>query len=384
VANLRQHRLTSVLSSLSIAVAAFLILSLSGFVSRYEKAVDAEVAGLGYDMLITARGCPYEAATLMLRGGVGLRYMPAGSLGKIRSDPDIAAVFPTLIHPVRDPASDTGMLLFRGVSAESFAARGLVFEAGSSFEQGVPGLVLGYAIAELEQLRVGDSFLIPEGLGRPAISVPVVGVLARNGGQEDGSLMLSVEALQVLFSLEDKLTGVGVQLSPGARSKAQEVQDRYEQDPALQGVQLSAVLKRLRQATDQMRSLVWVLSGFVGFLALGLILVTAVLRASAAHAEVRALHAAGLSKRFLFLAAVVENALLLGVGLCLGALATVLAGPALATLLGAQLAYLPDAAVVGLSWRPLSVLAGLCLGFSFLAALPRWFRLGSRQSLRGA
>jgi hypothetical protein len=53
-------------------------------------------------------------------------------------------------------------------------------------------------------------------------------------------------------------------------------------------------------------------------------------------------------------------------------------------LLGSQLAYLPDAAVVGLSWRPLSVLAGLCLGFSFLAALPRWFRLGSRQSLRGA
>jgi len=150
-AHVRQHRLTSILSCLAIALASFLILSFSGFVSRYQSAVEQEVDGLGYDMLITARGCPYEAATLMLRGGVGLRYMPSGSLRSIQSDKDIASVFPTLIHPVRDPASDSGMLLFRGVAVESFTARSLVFEQGEAFESGEVGVVLGHEIAELEQ-----------------------------------------------------------------------------------------------------------------------------------------------------------------------------------------------------------------------------------------
>jgi len=382
----RQHRLTSILSCLAIALASFLILSFSGFVSRYQSAVEQEVDGLGYDMLITARGCPYEAATLMLRGGVGLRYMPSGSLRSIQSDKDIASVFPTLIHPVRDPASDSGMLLFRGVAVESFTARSLVFEQGEAFESGDVGVVLGHEIAELEQLSVGDSFLIPKGLNRPATPVPVVGVLARNGGQEDGSLMMSLPALQALFGLEDKLTGVGVQLSDSAGNSLQAVQERYEKDPALQVVQLSAVLERLRMATDNLRTLVVLLGSLIGVLALGLVFVTTLLRASVAHAQVVVLHAVGLSRGFLFLAAVVENGLIVGAGVALGALATFAGGNAVGAVLGAQLDYVPSGTGVGIDVGALMglVLVGLC--FAILAAVPRWIRLGRShpQQMRGA
>jgi putative ABC transport system permease protein len=375
LANLRHHPWTSALSAIAIALASFLVLSFSGFISHYQNAVDDEVEGLGYDMLITARGCPYEAATLMLRGGVGLRYMSSATLGRIETDEDIAAVFPTLIHPIRDQASEGGMLLFRGVLPASFSAQGLVFDAGEIFEEGSPGVVLGHEIAELEQLKVGDSFLIPEGITRSASSIPVRGVLARTGGQLDGSVMMSLSGLQSFFGLENKLTGVGVQLHSSSRASAQTVQDRYEEDPALQVVQLSAVVERLRMATDRMRSLVVLMSGLVAFLALSLVLTTAVLRASAEHAQVVVLHAAGLSKTFLFLAAVVENVLVVAVGLTLGGLATVFGGHFVGALLGSQLSYVPEGFRSGADLAAFSCLALVGFVFALIAALPRWLRL---------
>ena len=385
-ANLRHYRWTSGLSAVAIGLATFLILSFSGFVSQYQSTVDQEVEGLGYDMLITARGCPYEAATLMLRGGVGLRYMPAGTLGQIDADEDVLTSFPTLIHPIRDEASDGGMVLFRGVSTESFSARGLSFRAGSVFAEGQLGLVLGHEIAELEQLTVGDSFLVPEGISRPATSLPVLGVLSRSGDQLDGSVMMSLSAMQSFFGLEDKLTGVGVQLHSDSRARAEVVRDRYEQDPALQVVQLSAVLERLRVATDQLRSLVLLMSGMVGFLALSLVLVTATLRASADHSQVVVLHATGLSKTFLFLAAVVENFLVVGVGLLLGGLGTVLAGQWVVAVLGAQLLYVPEDLGLGFEFGTMAwlVLAGCLL--AVISALPRWVRLQRTRpyQMRGA
>jgi hypothetical protein len=367
------------LSSLAIALAAFVILSLSGFVSQYQSAIEEEVEGLGYDMLITARGCPYEAATLMLRGGVGLRYMPGGALAEIEADEDVVAVFPVLIHLVRDPASETGMLLFRGMSEGSFEARGLVFREGKGFEAGLPGVVLGHEIAELELLVAGDAFLVPEGLDRPAQSLPVLGVLERAGDQLDGSVMMALPALQTLFGLEDRLTGVGVQLKRGSEQTAQRVQDRYEQNPALQVVQLSAVLERLRLATDRMAAMVVLMSSVVALLALCLLFNTALLRASAEHRQVVVLHAIGLSSLFLFLATVVESFFVVLLGLGLGALGTVAFGDVLGGALADQLPYVPDSAHVSLGSNVFLALLLAGLAFSFLSAVPRLIRLQSAR-----
>jgi len=198
--------------------------------------------------------------------------------------------------------------------------------------------------------------------------------------------MMSLTALQALFGLEDKLTGVGVQLSDSAGNSLQAVQERYEKDPALQVVQLSAVLERLRMATDNLRTLVVLLGSLIGVLALGLVFVTTLLRASVAHAQVVVLHAVGLSKGFLFLAAVVENGLIVGAGVALGALATFAGGNAVGAVLGAQLDYVPSGTGVGIDVGALMglVLVGLC--FAVLAAVPRWIRLGRShpQQMRGA
>ena len=72
-----------------IALATMMAISLLGFIEGYQRAAEEDIDNLGYDLLITAKGCPYEAATLMLRGGVGLQYMPSGVVERLRNEESV-------------------------------------------------------------------------------------------------------------------------------------------------------------------------------------------------------------------------------------------------------------------------------------------------------
>ena len=111
LANVRHAPWTSLASIIAVGAAAYIAATLFGFVTGYQQATEEDVDRLGYDLLITAKGCPYEAATLMLRGGVGLQYMPAGVVTRIGSEAEVAATFPMLIHPIRSPGDDAGMVV---------------------------------------------------------------------------------------------------------------------------------------------------------------------------------------------------------------------------------------------------------------------------------
>ena len=67
--NLLRKRTRSLLTVLGIALAAWVLISLFGFNRGYESALSKDIDNLGFQMLVTAMGCPYEAATLMLRAG---------------------------------------------------------------------------------------------------------------------------------------------------------------------------------------------------------------------------------------------------------------------------------------------------------------------------
>jgi len=74
--NLLRKKTRSGLTIIGIALAAWVLVSLLGFNKGYESSLNRDIDNLGFQMIVTAKGCPYEAATLMLKGGTGLRYMP--------------------------------------------------------------------------------------------------------------------------------------------------------------------------------------------------------------------------------------------------------------------------------------------------------------------
>jgi putative ABC transport system permease protein len=195
---------------------------------------------MGFQLIITAKGCPYEAATMMLKGGTGLRYMKEAAVADVASDPAVDMVTPMLMQAVFDPdkGESGGISAFVGVDPRTFPTMKsfLQFKQGGWFSgEEALEVVMGYEAAELEQREVGDKTLIPE----KGVELKVVGILKRSGTQDDGTLFLPIRTLQKIFERQGELTGVGIKLRKEADSAAFE--ERLYQLPDVQVVSMAQV-----------------------------------------------------------------------------------------------------------------------------------------------
>ncbi|MGB9005201.1 MAG: ABC transporter permease [Candidatus Aminicenantales bacterium] len=221
--NLFRKKTRSALTVLGIGLSAWVLLSLLGFNRGYETALNKDIDNMGFQVLLTAKGCPYEAATLMLKGGTGLRYMNESVLQDILRHPEVEKVTPMLMQAVFDPnkGESGGINAYLGVDPATFPAMKsyLKFKQGAWFtDPRAHEAVLGYEVAELEQREVGDLLLIPE----KNIELRVVGVLTRSGTQDDGTIFVPLRMLQKEFGQEGRITAEGIKVQKQANLTALE------------------------------------------------------------------------------------------------------------------------------------------------------------------
>jgi putative ABC transport system permease protein len=238
--NLLRKKTRSVLTILGIAMAAWVLTSLFGFNKGYEQSLSRDIDNLGYQMLVTAKGCPYEAATLMLKGGTGLRYMKQEISDSIAQQPEVEQITPMLMQAVFDPnkGESGGISAYLGVDPHTFPKMKsfLQFKEGGWFTKSESyEAVLGYEAAELEQREVGDMLLIPE----KNAELKVVGILARTGTQDDGTIFVPLKTVQNIFDIKDELTGIGIKVKKEADINGFE--ERMYRLPDVQVVSLSQV-----------------------------------------------------------------------------------------------------------------------------------------------
>jgi len=253
--NLLRKRARSVLTLLGIALAAWVLVSLFGFNNGYEASLNRDIDNLGFQMLVVAKGCPYEAATLMLKGGTGLKYMDETIAATVAAEPEVEGVTPMLMQVVFDPnkGETGGLAAFLGVDPATFPKlkSALPFHAGGWFSQPEAlEAVFGYEVAELEQREVGDLYLIPE----KEVEVKVVGVLERTGTQDDGTIFLPLKTVQTVFGVRE-LTSIGIKVRKEADLKAFE--DKLYKLPDVQVVSLTQVKTTIMTLVSTARVMVF-------------------------------------------------------------------------------------------------------------------------------
>jgi len=253
--NLLRKKARSLLTILGIAMAAWVLVSLFGFNRGYEASLNKDIDNLGFQMLVVAKGCPYEAATLMLKGGTGLKYMNEDIAAAVASEPEVEGVTPMLMQVVFDPnkGETGGLAAFLGVDPVSFPKMksALPFNAGGWFkEPEAAEAVFGYEVAELEQREVGDLYLIPE----KEVEVKVVGILERTGTQDDGTIFLPIKTVQKVFGVHE-LTSIGIKVKKEADLKAFE--DKMYKLPDVQVVSLSQVKTTIMTLVSTARVMVF-------------------------------------------------------------------------------------------------------------------------------
>src|SRR6188474_853253 len=97
IKNLRRRLVRTGLTVAGVALAVTVAVSLGGFMLGYRGAIDKSIDMLGFQVMIMAKGCPYEAATMMLKGGTGLLYLPSDIYERVKGDPEIASITPIFV-----------------------------------------------------------------------------------------------------------------------------------------------------------------------------------------------------------------------------------------------------------------------------------------------
>ena len=261
VKNLRRRLIRTALTVAGVALAVTVAVSLGGFMLGYRGAIDKSIDMLGFQIMIMAKGCPYEAATLMLKGGTGLLYLPAGIYDQVKNDPDIESITPIFVgvaqkqgSGIRDDAPEKNFLVMSGIDVPSYRVMKpwIAFKNGPGYDGGrwfsaesTQEVVLGFEAAEYEQRKVGDTFyasITPAGLPNAVMrEFKVVGVLDRTGTQDDGTVFLPLTAARTLFGRPDQLTILGIKLKEFSAMKMQQFETRWLKLPEVQVVGLQQV-----------------------------------------------------------------------------------------------------------------------------------------------
>jgi putative ABC transport system permease protein len=252
--NLLRKKVRTLLTLVGITLSSWVLVSLLGFNRGYEESLNHDIDNMGYQLMVMAKGCPYEAATLMLQGGTGLRYMDQSMVASIGREPEVERTTPILMQAYFDPnkGENGGIAGYFGVDPGSYPAMKpfLRFQRGGWFRaEDAAEVVMGYEAAELEQREVGDLTLVPE----RNVQLKVVGILERTGTQDDGTIFVPLKTLQRIAGTH-QITTVGIRLKSGADSG--QLEARLYKLPDVQVVSFSQVKQTIMKLISTARVIV--------------------------------------------------------------------------------------------------------------------------------
>lgn len=374
------HKTRTALSVASVALASALLTGTLAFHRGYASALERDIGAMGYQLLVTGKGCPHEAATLILRGGSIPMYVLQGAADRLARRPEVRDTTRFLMQAVSGP-DGRSVQVFVGIDERFLPLKpGVTFQRGKWFSSpGAKEAIVGYNVAEYRRLGLGDV------IRARGADLTVVGVLDKLGTQDDGTVFLPLAVSQVLFEKRDRLTGVGILLKDPDR--AADFIERVYEEPSVQVVRLSQVHESMLRTLAGVRSLLLAFSGLCLAAALAGVFNVSLLAAAERRPEMGVLRAMGCSRPGLFLLAWCETLLVGLAGALAGTALAAASGAAAAAALSAWLPFLPVGGLIAvtpaLALANAAIVVSLCL---LAGAVPAFqsARAAPLESIRGA
>jgi putative ABC transport system permease protein len=370
--NLLRKKVRSGLTLLGIALSAWVLVSLFGFNRGYEQALNRDIDNMGFQALVTAKGCPYEAATLMLKGGTGLRYMNESIADEILRHTEVERITPMLMAAVFDPnkGESGGISAFLGIDPVTYPEmksylkfqQGAWFTDPESFEA-----VMGYEAAELEQREVGDKLLVPE----KDVELTVVGVLSRSGTQDDGTIFVPLRTVQKVFGQEGKLTAIGVKIKKDANINL--VEQKLYDLPDVQVVSLAQVKETIMNLISTAKMMVFSIALIAILIAMLGVVNTILMSVFERFQEIGIIKSIGAMPWDVFKLIWVETVILCLLGGALGIGFSLVLAKITETLIRRLLPYTPTGSLVSISAGLAVVTMAMVLAIGIVSGLyPAW------------
>ena len=327
--NLRRRKFRSFLTIGGVAVAVAVLVCLLGFNAGYQEALTSDIDKMGYQVVVTAKGCPYEAATLILNGEAGLKFMDEDIYKQIISDPDIDKITPLLTQVVYDPEKSDGKGGFdsySGIERSYMELKPNVqLKSGEWFSSDDANeVILGYDQAESIQKKlqktVGDKISIP---GEDT-NLVIVGIFEKTASLEDGDFFLPLKTAQRIFEIEGKLTSIGIKLKQIDRLSAFE--ERLYPIASIQVISMSQVKGTILNLVSSAKILIMSVAFIAIFVAIIGVINTILMSVFERTKEIGIMKAIGASKLDIFKLIWIETLIICTLGGIFGSIVAIFGG----------------------------------------------------------
>ena len=208
--NLWRRRLRTLLTLCGIGMAIGAFVALVGFSRSFEHEWQKLYSTSGTDIAVVDKNFMNTAVNQSLEG-------------KLRAVPVVAEAEP-MIFNIMDITPDVNALMF-GWLEDSYEFSSLTFSSGGRFRNGKPELIMGELLAKSQNKKVGDTLELE---GSP---FTVTGIYHGGTALEAGAIIMPLDQLQQLSSLQGKVSGFHVHLRP---APAGESTDHYMKRAQLQ------------------------------------------------------------------------------------------------------------------------------------------------------
>ncbi|MCJ7445759.1 MAG: ABC transporter permease [Methanotrichaceae archaeon] len=252
--NLLRRRGRTLLTVLGVAIAVSVLFSLMALNSGYEKELNKEVNSMGIHILAVPKGCPYEAASLIIHGGVIPKYLSDSDLKNVSLIPGIELATPMLMHQFMKKDERSGKStphIIYGINIEEMRTLKPWWTVEGRFfrDNETNVMLVGRDLADKENLSVGQILAV----GPNKENFTVVGILDRTGDQDDQFHFFPLAEAQRIFSKEGKITTIAVKVDDV--SQISQVSAEMEKISDIQVVTMTQIMGTIMNLAGSARSL---------------------------------------------------------------------------------------------------------------------------------
>jgi putative ABC transport system permease protein len=298
--------------------------------------------------------------------------MDESIVGRVLEHEEVDETTPMLMAAIFDPnkGESGGINAYLGIDPATYPGMKayLRFKQGGWFtDPDAFEAVVGYEAAELETREVGDLMLIPE----KNIELKVVGVLARTGTQDDGTIFVPLRTVQKIFGQEGKLTAIGVKVKKEANINL--VEQKLYDLPDVQVVSLAQVKETIMSLISTAKMMVFSIALIAILIAMLGVVNTILMSVFERFQEIGILKSIGAMPWDVFKLIWVETIILCLLGGGLGIVFSIILSKITEALIRGLLPYTPTGGLVVISAGLGALTMALVVGIGIVSGLyPAW------------
>jgi len=199
--NLWRRRLRTLLTLCGIGMAIGAFVALVGFSRSFEHEWERLYSSSGTDIAVVDKNFMNSSLNQSLQG-------------KLRAVPLVARAEP-MIFNILDITPEVNAIVF-GWLDDSYEFDSLTFSSGGRFHNGKPEIIVGEMLAKNLNKKVGDTVELQ------GSTFTIVGIFHGGTALEAGALIMSLDQLQQISSLQGKVSGFHVKLRPAPPGESPE------------------------------------------------------------------------------------------------------------------------------------------------------------------